>query len=99
MAKKKHTWRERQRIGSTDIGSRPDANIIFYADSCDEDRGTPEIVITDSSEAKVKVFYNNLKKSDYDIKMYVALATWNKDNECWDIIDDEVIDSWQSEEQ
>lgn len=99
MAKKKNTWREKQKIGSTDIASRPDANIVFYADSCDEDRGTPEIVLMSTSEAKVRLLYESLKKTDYDIKMYVALATWDKGNDCWNVIDDEVIDSWQVEEE
>jgi hypothetical protein len=91
----------RFKIGSTEISSRPEASVIWYMDSCTQDRGTPEIILMDSSEAKVRKAFEDGKKEDsghYDIKLYIALATWNKENDCWDIIDDEVVDSWYDEE-
>lgn len=95
MSKKKT---QRFKIGSTEIGSRPDASIVHYVDSCTSDRGTPEIVLMDTNEAKVRKRFLDLKKTDFDIKQYIALATWNKVDDCWDIIDDEVVDSWNDED-
>ena len=88
----------RFKIGSTEISSRPDASVIHYADSCTADRGTPEIVLMDSNEAKVRKCFEDMKKTEFDIKLYIALAVWNVQDKCWNIIDDEVVDSWSDDE-
>lgn len=88
----------RFKIGSTEIGSRPDANIIWYWNSCNADKGKPEIQLMSTEEAKVKYAFMQAQKhgsGHYDIKLYIALATWDKANQCWEIIDSEDINEWQ----
>jgi len=83
-------------IGCTPIASRPDAKVIMYIDSLDDNGRSQQFGHNETEEVLMELWKNE-KVTGYDGHLYIALVV-DLGDDGFDLIDDEVIDSFCEED-